>query len=112
MVWNAEEIHHKFSSSNQKAISMKIPKSSIFSRERSLPELKFAEQDLTSFDGLVIFQNPFQSLNLPAGLIDACGSLDENTNHFYRHGKILECLIVHLILGFRVLVDFQFLIIS
>lgn len=87
---------------------MKIPKNSINARARTIPELKFEDQSLTSFAGLVVFQKLFQDLDLSRRLKASCHQLDRNRKHFYNYGKVLECMVVHLLLGFRKLRDMEF----
>lgn len=60
---------------------------------------------MTSFGGLVIFQQLLQKLELPR-LLKGCGAaLDRKTSRFYQYGTIVQCLIVHLLLGYRRLRD-------
>ena len=80
---------------------MKVAKSSARARNSSIPELKFEDQDLTSYGGLVVFQKLFEYLHLPQLLRNICQPLDRKTSRLYSHGTILHCLIVHLLLGCR-----------
>jgi len=82
---------------------MKLRRSAIRRQAHALPELQFANQSLTSFSGLVLFQQLFAVLQLTARL-RAC----------FRHlapGKVFGPatlflqLVVHLLLGFRNLRD-------
>jgi hypothetical protein len=82
---------------------MKLRRSDIRRQAHALPELQFANQSLTSFSGLVLFQQLFAVLQLTARL-RAC----------FRHlapGKVFGPatlflqLVVHLLLGFRNLRD-------
>ena len=43
---------------------MKYSKNEIYSRVRKIPEIRFEDQRLTSFAGLVIFQSLFYDLRL------------------------------------------------
>lgn len=43
---------------------MKYPRSQVQSKAHALPELRFEDQALTSFAGLVIFQKFFASIDL------------------------------------------------
>lgn len=87
---------------------MRVPKSSARARSRALPELKFEDQELTSFGGLVIFQQLFEVLELPKFLRACSRSVQNKTTRFYSHGKLLQCLIVHLLLGYRKLGDVKY----
>jgi hypothetical protein len=80
---------------------MKISKSDALSATFSRPELRFEQQDLTSFSGLVLFQSLFARLGLYRRLARcfrksvACP--------IYPQAKIILLLIVHMLLGFRCL---------
>ena len=87
---------------------MRVAKSSIGARSRTIPELKFEDQQLSSFGGLVVFQKLFEVLDLARHLKGCCGGLERRSGRFYSHGKLLECLIVHLLLGYRKLRDMDF----
>jgi hypothetical protein len=63
---------------------------------------------MTSFGGLVVFQQLFQVLDLFAHLKACCLKLDSKGSRFYSHGTVLKCLIVHLLLGYRKLRDMDF----
>jgi hypothetical protein len=84
---------------------VKIAKSSICARTRSLPELKFEDQKLTSFGGLVIFQRLFEELDLRRRLRSCTIGLERRGTRLYGHGTVLQCLVVHLLLGYRKLRD-------
>lgn len=87
---------------------MRLAKSSINARTRSIAELKFEDQNLTSYGGLVVFQKLFEVLNLPKRLRDCCRSLEGKGKRFYNHGKLLQILIVHLLIGSRKLREMDF----
>ncbi len=78
---------------------MKSSKAQIQAKYHKIPVIKFEDQRLTSFSGLLIFQALF-------GRIDLKNRLKKCFNHFKispifgRHLVVL-LLIVHLILGFR-----------
>jgi hypothetical protein len=82
---------------------MKSRRSAVRSQENSLPTLKFQRQALTSFAGLVVFQQFFALLNLKARL-RACFRGQESGKIFSRATLFLQ-LIVHILLGFRELRD-------
>ena len=87
---------------------MKVAKNQIVSRKRSLPTVKFANQDLTSFGGVIIFQALFHRIGLASSLKNICGQLNPKVTRQYSHGTILFFLILHQILGFRKLRDADF----
>ena len=78
---------------------MKVAKADIYRQASSLPALKFEEQQLTSFAGLVVFQKLFETCRLKERLQGACAHLA--ARHHYGFSTILQCLIVHLLLGYR-----------
>ena len=56
---------------------------------------------MTSFGGLVVFQKLFQVLELSRHLKDCGRRLDRKASRFYNYGTILQCMVVHLLLGYR-----------
>jgi len=87
---------------------VKVAKSSIRSRKRSFPEIKFEDQKLTSFAGLVVFQKLFETLDLAQDLKNCCKNLKARSKHFYQFSDLLQLLIVHLLLGYRSLRELDF----
>jgi hypothetical protein len=85
---------------------VKLAKADIYSQASSIPTLKFEEQQLTSFAGLVVFQKLFESCRLKARLHEACAHLPPR--HYYSFSTILQCLIVHIVLGYRQLRESEF----
>lgn len=85
---------------------MKSSKAEIQSRVYGIPRLKFEDQRLTSFAGLVVIQSLFSQLRLKERLATC-----------FRHGKmrsifghhvITLLLVVHLMLGYRRLRDIEY----
>jgi Transposase DDE domain group 1 len=62
-------------------------------------------QSVTSFGGMVIFQRLFESIGLRAELGGRCAHLDAKHSHYYRFGTVIQCLVIHLLLGYRKLRD-------
>ena len=85
---------------------MKIARASIRAQVRSIPELKFADQQMTSYGGLVLFQHLFERLGLLSRLQRCCAHL--GASHFYSQAVLLQCLIVHLLIGCRRLRDMDY----
>lgn len=85
---------------------MRYSKAQIFSRVHSTPELRFEDQRLTSFAGLVIIQALFARLDIKSRLRACFNHLPENSV-FGRHTIVLM-LIVHLMLGYRRLRDMDY----
>ena len=69
----------------------------------SLPKLRFEDQELTSFSGLVLFQKLFGTLNLRDRLCSCVRHLKRSGA--YSADRILLLLIVHVMLGWRRLRD-------
>jgi len=78
---------------------VKSSKSQIQAKYHKIPVIRFEDQKLTSFSGLLIFQLLFRRINLKKRLKD-CFSHLKVSPIFGRHLVVL-LLIVHLLLGFR-----------
>ena len=85
---------------------MRVAKSQIYTRASSIPTLRFEDQELTSYAGIVVFQKLFAKLNFKERIRKACAHLGER--NLYRPAVIGQVLIVHLLLGFRKLRDVEF----
>lgn len=81
---------------------MKCRRSDVRRQVHSIPHLKFENQSLTSFAGLVVFQQLFVVLNLKARLR---GCFRHVRGKVYGPATVFLQLIVHLLLGFRDLRD-------
>jgi hypothetical protein len=72
----------------------------IYTRSTQIPSIKFAPvEQLTSFGGLVIFQDLFQRLNLWQRLDNCCSHFPQTAR--YSHAVLWRCLLIHLLLGHR-----------
>ena len=78
---------------------MKSSKAQILAKFHKIPVLRFEDQQLTSFSGLLIFQQLFQRIQLKRRL-RACFAHLTLSPIFGRHLVVL-LLVVHLLLGFR-----------
>jgi hypothetical protein len=85
---------------------VKYSKSQIMSRAYKIPDLKFEDQNLTSFAGLVIFQPLMLGLEIKNRLWRCFGHL--NLSRIFGHHIITMLLIVHLLLGYRRLRDLSY----
>lgn len=85
---------------------MKTRKSDIYARYHKLPQLRFDDQQLTSFSGLILFQVLFTRLNLKARLKQCFSHL--TVSPIFSHHIIVLLLIVHLLIGFRRLRDVEY----
>jgi hypothetical protein len=85
---------------------MKYPRSQVQSKAHALPELRFEDQTLTSFAGLVIFQKFFASIDLKNRLRRCFGPT--SPGRVFHPATLFLQLIVHLLLGFRELQDCRY----
>jgi hypothetical protein len=85
---------------------VKYSKKNIFSRMFKIPAIKFEDQQLTSFAGLIIYQPLLQNLNLKAQLKKCFDHL--KVSEIFGHHIIMLLLIFHLLLGFRKLRDLDY----
>jgi hypothetical protein len=83
--------------------TMNLGKNTVRRKVRALPRLRFDDQQLTSFSGLVVFQALFSKLDLSNQLRRCFRNLDER--FAYGPAKIVTILIVHILLGYRWLRD-------
>jgi hypothetical protein len=85
---------------------MKYRRSHVRSKAHALPQLRFEEQTLTSFAGLVLFQKFFASIDRKSRL-RRCFEPVRPGKVFHPATVFLQ-LIVHLLLGFRELQDSRY----
>ncbi len=85
---------------------VKYSRKEIFSRVFKIPEIRFEDQKLTSFAGLIIFQPLIQKLEMKKRLRDCFGHL--KVSEIFGHHVIMMLLILHLLLGFRKLRDIDY----
>ena len=78
---------------------MKSSKSQIHAKYHRIPTIRFEDQQLTSFSGLLIFQLLFKRLNLKQRLKSCFSHL--KVSPIFGHHLVAMLLIVHLLLGFR-----------
>jgi hypothetical protein len=85
---------------------MRVSRSDVSSASHALPDVRFEEQELTSFGGLVLLQGLDRALGLRARLQSAVRHLP--TTGAYSASRILLLLIVHMFLGWRRLRDLDY----
>jgi len=85
---------------------VKYSKSEIMSRAYKIPDLKFEDQNLTSFAGLIIFQPLMLGLEIKNRLFHCFRHLQ--ASRIFGHHIITMLLIVHLLLGYRRLRDLSY----
>ena len=82
---------------------MKLSRSDVRCKVHKIPDLKFEQQSLTSFAGLIIFQQFFIIIGLKARLGRCFEQLKSGS--IFGHATIFLQLIVHILLGYRELRD-------
>ena len=85
---------------------MKISKASIEMKARVLPEIRFEDQQLTSFAGLIVLQPLLERLSLKRRLRECFEHL--KVSPIFGHANIVMLLTVHLLLGYRRLQDLRY----
>lgn len=85
---------------------MKISKTEVHWKARALPAIRFEDQQLTSFAGLLVFQPLFERLALKKRLAECFAH--RKVSPIFGHGTIVLLLIVHLLIGYRRLADLRF----
>ena len=78
---------------------MKSSKAQITAKYHNIPTLRFEDQQLTSFSGLLVFQLLFKRINLKTRLKKCFGHLTASPI-LGRH-LIVMLIIIHLLIGFR-----------
>ena len=78
---------------------MKSSKTQIHAKFRRIPTIRFEDQQLTSFSGLLLFQLLFKRLNLKQRLKNCFSHL--KVSPIFGHHLAVMLLVVHLLLGFR-----------
>jgi hypothetical protein len=78
---------------------VKSSKAQIHAKYHKIPAIRFEDQRLTSFSGLLIFQTLFSRLNLKQRL-KKCFS-HAKVSPIFGHHLVVLLMIVHLLLGFR-----------
>jgi hypothetical protein len=87
----------------QEATAMKLSRKSVQRKAYTLPDLRFEDQQLTSFSGLVVLQALFSKLSLSERLNRCFRGRSEG--YAYGPAKVVMILILHLFLGYRSLSD-------
>ncbi len=85
---------------------MKCSKADTIHKSQHLPALRFEDQQLTSFAGLILFQQLFAIVSLRERLRLCFRHL--NVKSIFGHGRIVLLLIVHFLLGYRQLRELRF----
>jgi len=85
---------------------MKCSRADIHRKTHRIPAIKFEDQRLTSFAGLVVFQALFNRIGLKQQLSGCFRHL--TVTPIFGHGVIVLLLVVHLLLGYRRLQDMRY----
>lgn len=85
---------------------MRVSRKDVTSATHAIPEVRFEEQELTSFGGLVMLQALLRETDLRARLRAAVRHLPSSTG--YCASRIVLLLIVHLFIGWRRLRDLDY----
>lgn len=78
---------------------MKSSKSQIHAKFHKIPEIRFEDQQLTSYSGLLMFHVLFKRINLKQKIKECFCQL--KVSPIFGYHLVVLTLIVHLILGFR-----------
>ena len=85
---------------------MKCSKTAIHRKTHRIPEIRFEDQRLTSFAGLVVYQSLFSRIGLKRQLSGCFRHL--TVSPIFGHGVVVLLLVVHLLLGYRRLQDMRY----
>jgi len=85
---------------------MKCSKTAIHRKTHRIPEIRFEDQRLTSFAGLVVYQSLFARIRLKQQLAACFRHL--TVSPIFGHGVVVLLLIAHLLLGYRRLQDIRY----
>jgi hypothetical protein len=85
---------------------MKCSKAAIHRKTHRIPEIRFEDQKLTSFAGLVVYQTLFSRIGLKQQLSGCFRHL--KVSPIFGHSVVVLLLIVHLLLGYRRLQDMRY----
>ena len=85
---------------------MKFSRAETIDKSHRLPALRFEEQQLTSFSGLIVFQQLFALLDLREQLRRCFRHL--NLSPIFGHARIVLVLIIHFLLGYRQLRELRY----
>jgi hypothetical protein len=85
---------------------MKNSRADVHRKTFAIPKLRFEDQTLTSFSGLIIFQKLFMVLELKVRLRRCFSHL--GVTPIFGHARIILLLVVHFLIGFRQLRDVKY----
>ena len=82
---------------------MKYSRAEVHSKAHKIPDLKFEQQSLTSFAGLIVFQQLFKALGFRGQLRGCCRHV--KGRRVYGLATVFFQLIIHILLGYREIRD-------
>ena len=85
---------------------MRSSRKQVSAASHAIPEVRFADHDLTSFGGLVVFQAFLQRVDMRARLRSSLRHLSSTAA--YDFSRVVLILIVHTLLGWRRLRDLDY----
>lgn len=85
---------------------MKYSKAAIHRKTHRIPEVRFEDQRLTSFAGLVVYQALFSRIGLKRQLSGCFRHRPDSP--IFGHGLVVLLLVVHLLLGYRRLQEMRY----
>ena len=85
---------------------MKYSRTDVHCKTHKIPAMRFEDQRLTSFSGLVLFQSLFVRLDLKERLRSCFNHITGGA--IVGHAAIVFQLVVHLLLGYRELRDSRY----
>lgn len=104
--WVTIRVYQEILKRPKETALMKLSRRQVQRQSRTLPRLRFEEQKLTSFSGLVVFQALFSRLELRDRLRRCFRHLKGTPA--YDYGIVMLGLVVHLLLGYRKLRDIRY----
>lgn len=90
----------------RRPLKVKFSRDEIKRRAHRIPELKFEDQHLTSFAGLVVYQKLFSGLRLKERLRKCFSHM--TVKPIYGHHIVMLLLVIHLLIGYRRLRDIEY----
>jgi hypothetical protein len=94
-----KEIEEEKQTLSRRPPQVKSSKAQIHAKYHKIPAIRFEDQKLTSFSGLLIFQTLFSRMNLKNRL-KKCFS-HQKVSPIFGHHLVVLLLIVHLLVSFR-----------
>jgi len=91
--------HNKAKHQTRRPLIVKVSRSSIYCNTRSIPDLKFEDQQLTSFAGLVVFNVVFRKLGFVRHMKQISSHI--RSKCVYGTHTIIHVLVLHVLLGYR-----------